>query len=67
MNARRTPPDSRSVPMENEEFERIAQRAADIVMDQVALRIGQGVLKLAGYLFVAAVVAAWAYVTVKKP
>jgi len=58
--------DSRSRPLENEDFEKIAQRAADIVVDQVALQIGQSVIKLLGYVFVAVVLAAAAYVTSKE-
>lgn len=58
--------DSRSRPLENADFEKIAQRSAEIVMDQVALRIGRGVLKMAVYLFILAAVAAWTWVTAKE-
>lgn len=56
---------TRSRPLENDDFEKIANRAAEIVMDQVALRIGQGVIKMTIFLFAAAVLAATAWVTGK--
>lgn len=58
--------DSRSYPLANEDFEKIAQRAAEIVVDQVALRIGQSVIKMTFYVFVAVVLAATAWVTGKE-
>lgn len=58
--------DSRRNTLADEEFEKIAKRAADIVMDQVALRIGQSVIKLGVYLIVVLFIAAYLWVTGKE-
>jgi hypothetical protein len=46
--------------------ERIAQRAAEIVKETVALQIGNGVLKMAFYLIGAAAFAVFVWMTGKE-
>ncbi len=57
--------EKRHLPLSDAE-ERIAQRAAEIVRDQVALQIGNGVLKIAFYLVGAAAFAFFAWLAGKE-
>lgn len=55
--------DRRTLAVSEEEFERLAKRAAEIVMDQVAIRLGKGVLRITAYLISVAAAVAWAALT----
>jgi hypothetical protein len=57
--------EKRHLPLSDQE-ERIAKRAAEIVRDEVALQIGNGVIKMAVYILTVAAFAAFVWVTGKE-